>query len=143
MNNTGDIKRFKYIITNLLREERIKVIGRRVSASGYADFMVRGVIIPHPENVQKFLVCIHEIGHIVNNWSYRKMSKHRCEFLTEKWTIRQAKLYQIDTMYPVEYQRYIMAAKRYVVYLCYKENKTIPSYVTEWVGSKPSIKHEF
>ena len=137
-----DLRRHKKIIKALLKKEQIKVIGRRLTDVGTAWIDTREVVIPYITDIGKFLVCIHEIGHIINGWNYGKMSIHRCEFLTEKWTIRQAKRYKIDKKFPKEYRRYIIGAKRYVVHCCVSKGKDIPQYIMKWAKSKPSIEDE-
>lgn len=142
MDNETDIKKLKLIVKTLVKKNDIKIIGRRMTARGEARVPERHIIIPYIHNVHNFLVCIHEIGHIVNGWSYDKMSIHRSEFLTEKWTIQQARKYKLDKKHPKQFQRYVMNAKRYVVNCCREENKPIPYYVMKWVKAKPSIHEE-
>ncbi len=137
----NDLKKFESIVQKLLKKHNIKIIRRSVN-SGAAYVPERKVIIPKITNIHQFLICIHEIGHIINNWSYNKMSKHRCEFLTEKWTLQQARKYKLDKHYPTELEMYSKIAKRYVVNCCHNNHKKIPSYVMNWIKAKPSIHAE-
>ena len=142
MEQEPDIKKFKLIVKNLVKKHNIKIIGRRMTSRGEARVDEREIIIPYIHNVNNFLICIHEIGHVVNGWSYHKMTRHRCEFLTEKWTLQQAKKYKLDVKHPKQYQTYMRNAKRYVVNCCIEEDKPIPYYVMKWVKAKPSIHEE-
>jgi hypothetical protein len=142
MDNEPDIKKFKLIVKKLVKKHNIKITGRRRTARGEARVPERTIIIPYIHNVHNFLICIHEVGHIVNKWSYDKMSIHRSEFLTEKWTIQQARKYKLHTKHPRQYELYVRNAKRYVVNCCRENKKPIPYYVMKWVKAKPSIHEE-
>lgn len=56
----------------------------------------REVCIPKPKNIYRFMVCLHEIGHVV-----KKLRKHQYwqEYVAEKWAIETAKLYGIKSAY--------------------------------------------
>lgn len=136
-----DLRNFKRIVRALLNENEIRVRRRYATSHGQADIHYRQISIPHINSVYNFLVCLHEIGHVKNNWSYNKMTRHRCEFLTEKWTLQQARKYNIHKLYPKDYEKYLLGAKRYVVACCHQDHKPIPSYVLRWINSKPVTSH--
>lgn len=47
--------------------------------------------VPIPDTFEKFMVCLHEIGHGVNNYQSALLGKLRAEYLTEKWALKMAK----------------------------------------------------
>lgn len=138
---TKDLRQFKRIINSLLKENEIRVRRRYTRPHGLANFALRQINIPHINTVYDFLVCLHEIGHIKNNWTYEKITRHRCEYLTEKWALAEARKYNVHKLYPEEYKKYLSGAKKYVIFCCHKNNKRIPSYILRWIDSKPTTSH--
>lgn len=135
-----DVRKYKSIIKGFLKEEQIKITGWRKSNCGRANVTNREVIIPYITDIQKFMVGLHEIGHVVNGWDYAgKMSASRCEFLTEQWTIKQARLHNVHNEHTLEYNKYLIQAKRYVLSCYVTDKKELPQYVFNWLTSKPSL----
>ena len=57
----------------------------------YSD-SYHGLHIPLPETFEKFMVCLHEIGHGARNYQSRIYGMLMAEYLTECWALKVAKM---------------------------------------------------
>ena len=100
---------FKAIINQLLTEHKITVVKWSKSSCGRACVDKRLIKIPKPTNIDRFCVCLHEIGHIVKQATKRKMKLYQSEFLAESYVFEIAEKLQIDV------SSYKERARRYVI----------------------------
>jgi hypothetical protein len=113
-----------------LKFYNIHVIKRSRSACGRA-YESGGVIIPHPTNLEKFCVALHEVGHIRNGF---KGLNYIQEYEAEKFAINEAKKLGLD---PSEYEQ---RAKWYVIMHINRgfrrklQVKNIPQEIKDWCG---------
>jgi len=99
----------KYIL-NELSFYNIKVVEWCDSDSGLAWCVEREVKIPKPTTQNRFMICLHEIFHIVRFSAHKGMKVYEYEFDCEMWAIHKAKTLGIKT------KQYEKAAKGYVAY---------------------------
>jgi Zn-dependent peptidase ImmA (M78 family) len=86
-------KRIRKIVKRLSKKHKIKVVHKFKGESGTAFYKERKVNVPkHLDNYEKALVCLHEIGHIVNG---DKEPAYYDEYLAERFAIRTGKKYGI------------------------------------------------
>ncbi|MFA7708341.1 MAG: hypothetical protein WCX73_05310 [Candidatus Pacearchaeota archaeon] len=100
------MNKYTEIAEKLLKENNITVRSYRKNMSGLAYIETREIIIPHPNGKISFLICLHEIAHILNG---HIKPKFKGEYLAEKWAM--------DTFRELGFrvpQSYIRRAKRYV-----------------------------
>jgi len=96
-------KEFLNIINSLIKENNIEIKRIRKTNSGRAFFKSRQIEIPEPTNIDKFLTCLHEIGHIVNDKSSNPLWKS--EFIATKFANDYCKKYNIKI--PEKSERHI------------------------------------
>lgn len=137
-----DIQKYNKIINNLAKRYKITTVRKRNLTVAEADLGKRVVVIPCIRSARDFIICLHEIGHVANQWGYSKMDRYRCEYLTEQWALKLAKRYKIDLNKPEEFKDYLIDAKRYVITCCQEDNKVIPQYILTWSQAKPSYNYE-
>jgi len=53
-------------LNNLIKQYNIKVVERSKSSCGWARWDTNEIKIPHPTNIDRFGVCLHEISHIID-----------------------------------------------------------------------------
>jgi hypothetical protein len=134
-------------LQKLLKKHNIRVVKWSSTSCGRAWVKERKVKIPHPTNIDRFCVAMHEIGHVVKGASKKNMKLYKSEFIAEMFAIEQAELLGFDcTLYKERARRYIIMniAKGY----CRKLNlETIEQEVKEfcninfkeWEGKKVYI----
>lgn len=93
-------------INSLLKNYKIKVVKRSKSSCGRANSSTHEVIIPHPTDVDRFCVCLHEIKHIIDG---TKGKLYQREYACEKYAIEEAEKLGFDTsMYRERARRYVI-----------------------------------
>lgn len=128
-------------LNKLLKQYKIKVVKWSAGSNGRAWWTKKEVKIPHPTNIDRFCVCMHEIKHIIDGkWG----NLYQREFACEMFAIEQAAELGFDASeYRERARRYIIMniAKGY----CRKLNlsKLEPSIkefcnidFSEWEGKK-------
>lgn len=101
-----DVKKMTQIVDALLKEHGLTVRKHSVGANGRA-FSDKSLIIPYPTNVEKFCVCLHEIGH----HAARAMSGAvwKKEYKAEQYALTIAKQHGFDVSdYEVRAKRYVL-----------------------------------
>ena len=53
--------------------------------------------IPKPKTVNKFIICLHEICHIVKLSEHNRMNVYEYEYDCEMWAMNKAKQFGLDT----------------------------------------------
>lgn len=81
-------------IDNLIAQHKIKVVQYSVSSCGWANWNTREIKIPHPTNVDRFCVGIHEIKHIIDG---NKGNRFQQEFDCDMFALQHAELLGMDT----------------------------------------------
>ena len=89
-----DLKIAEQHLKKLLKHYKIKVYQWSVGPNGKAYYDLKQIKIPHPTDIQRFCVAMHEIGHVVKG----KSSKlYRSEYNAEMFALEQAALFNWDT----------------------------------------------
>ena len=94
-------------LKKLLKQYKIKVIKWSVSSCGRANWVNNTVKIPHPTDLDRFCVCMHEIKHIIDGGSGKLYQR---EYACEKFAIEQAELLGFN-----EIETYRERARRYII----------------------------
>ena len=97
----------KYINAEL-KLNKVKVREWIDEECGLAWVELREIQIPKPTTINKFIICLHEICHIVRSNEHNKMSVYEFEYDCEMWAIKKAKQFGLDT------KEYESRAKGYV-----------------------------
>lgn len=123
------------IVLNYCNIHNINILPQRFStAVGRAWIETNHIKIPYIDSVEDFLVCLHEIGHIVTGKKIdADTPDYIFEYLADKWAIDTAKKHGIIN------KKYEMRAKWYVLsYIADYHNKnegyTIPKRILKFVG---------
>lgn len=58
---------YKRIINDLSHRHSISIVEWRNDDSGWANRRLRAIAIPEPKSINKFITCLHEFGHILND----------------------------------------------------------------------------
>lgn len=70
----------KGYIEGMAKKHKISIIARSVSSSGRAWRKSRSIKIPHPTNVDRFAVCLHEIYHIIGKKTTKSfINEYACD----------------------------------------------------------------
>jgi len=64
---------------------------------GLAWVETREIQIPKPKTVNKFIICLHEICHIVKLSEHNRMNVYEYEYDCEMWSMNKAKQFGLDT----------------------------------------------
>lgn len=96
-------------LQKLLAQHRIKVRKWSASSCGRAWVSKKEVKIPHPTNIDRFCLAMHELGHVIKDASKKKMKLYQSEFIAEMFAIEQAELLGFDC------SDYKERARRYVI----------------------------
>jgi hypothetical protein len=131
------------IIEYLIQKYNINITKKRfVSAIGKANIINRHIRIPVPHNPLKFLVSLHEIGHVVMGFGSKL---YITEYKAEMFAINTALEYGLDKHYVEQYEK---MAKGYVLRAISKGynhglklNKLNPKIIS-WLGYNDFHKWE-
>lgn len=93
-------------LKSLLKNYKIKVHAWSATPCGWAKINSKSIKIPHPTNVERFCVGMHEIAHIINGKSGKLYER---EYACEMFAIKQAELLSFDV------SQYRERARRYVI----------------------------
>lgn len=85
-------------LKSLLKKYKIKVEQWSKSSGGWAMARAKKVKIPHPTDVDRFCVCMHEIHHILNCGGGTKLNRFQEEFDADYFAMEQATLLGFDTI---------------------------------------------
>ena len=110
--NSSRMKKTEYrnIIDHLLLEHKITVKRFRSSNSGRANLKGRFVEIPDPVSIQRFVTCLHEIGHIQRDKSSYPVWK--CEHRAIQYAERYCRDHCIDIPEKViQHNKFYLKAK--------------------------------
>jgi hypothetical protein len=123
----------KYIATQLNFHD-IKVIEWNKSDCGIAFVENRTIKIPEPTTINRFLICLHEISHIIRSPFHTSMRVYEYEYDCEMYAIQQALELGLDI------EDYEHRAKGYVMYcVCRAFNRGLnldkANYeILDWLG---------
>jgi hypothetical protein len=139
--------KFEQHINQLLSFYGIRVKKWSKSSCGRAWDCNKTVIIPKPTDIDRFCVCLHEIGHIVNPCKSNKNFEK--EYAAEMFAINQCRIAGYDC------SDYKERARRYIIMNISKAHarklnlKTIPDEIkqfcninfSEWEGRKVFVRN--
>jgi len=124
----------KNYINEELRFYDIEVKKWRKNDSGLAYLEQRMVEIPEPTTLNRFLICLHEIFHIVRYEIHKSMKVYEYEYDCEMCVIKKAKKLGFDT------KDYEHRAKGYITYCfakAFNRNLNLNKAnreITDWLG---------
>jgi hypothetical protein len=127
-------------LNKLIKQYNIKVVQRSKSSCGWAMWETNEIKIPHPTDIDRFGVCLHEIKHIIDG---NKGKRYQQEFWCDLYALNTLKEFKYDT---TEWEirmrwhvlsRVAMATNRGVKIV----DKEITEYYkdvdfTKWIGKK-------
>jgi len=123
------------IVWRYAKRYKVSILNDRFTTSvGRAWVDSKEIKIPVIDSIEDFLVCLHEIGHIVTGQKIDDSSPdYMFEYLADKWAIDTAKKHGIYNF------KYEMRAKWYVLqFIAEYHNKNndyiIPNKVLKFVG---------
>jgi hypothetical protein len=123
------------IVCRYAKRYNINILNDRFTTSvGRAWIESREIKIPVIDSVEDFLVCLHEVGHIVTGQKIDSTTPdYMFEYLADKWAIDTAMKHGIYNF------KYEMRAKWYVLsfiadYHNKNEEYSIPNKVLKFVG---------
>jgi len=134
---------YKGIIQKEAKRRKIKVLRwhKPGSVPTYeAYFESRSIRVPDPIDDHHFLICLHEIGHLVTgerNYSYLM------EYNAEQWAINRAKeRYNIvDELYIVDAKEYVIRCMIADIVVRGLKINQIKQKVLDWIGiSKKEVQ---
>jgi hypothetical protein len=94
-------------LKRLLKQYKIEVVKWSRTSCGRAYWNDKQVKIPHPTDLDRFCVGIHEIKHVIDGY-FGKL--YQREYACEKFAIQQAELLGFDDI-----ETYQERARRYII----------------------------
>lgn len=119
LNNDETI--YREILNNYLKTYNVTVEKWLKSLNGTSESDFESTVkIPYPKTAYKFLIGLHEIGHIVHG---RSRHSYLTEYRAERFAIT------IGEAYNIKCKKYVEDAKHYVFkHLIYELNNNLLSY---------------
>lgn len=124
-------KKLQVELNKLLKDYKITVRKWSKKNEGLAYIETREVEIPKVKSVVSFMICLHELIHIIYDLDYKR-SRLTCEFKVELLTIAWAKKYNLHKDHTFEFQHYINHTIKHLAMYCNEENK-FPKYIINWM----------
>jgi len=112
----------------------IEVIQWNVGDCGIAFIETRQVKIPDPTTINRFLICLHEIGHIARASVHKTMKVYEYEYDCEMYAIQRALKLNLDI------EDYEHRARGYITYcFCKAFNRNLNldkanTEIIDWLG---------
>jgi hypothetical protein len=129
-------------ISKLCEEHDIAYTMLPKMQGGLAYVEKREIVIPMPVTPYLFMVCLHEIGHVVLNASYKAMTVLEAEYAAETWALRKGLDFELDLDDLLTYRE---QAKRYLRYVLFRQARLkaykpekVPKEYAEFAEVNPS-----
>ena len=128
--------KYKDIIRKEVKKRGIKVLRwhKPGSVGTYeAYFDSRSVRVPEPQDDYHFLICLHEIGHLVTG---ERMYSYLMEYNAEQWAMKRGKeVYGVvDSIYEVDAKEYVVRCIVADIVARGLKVHQIKQKVLDWIG---------
>ena len=128
--------KYKDIIKKEVKKRGIRVLRwhKPGSVGTYeAYFDSRSVRVPEPQDDYHFLICLHEIGHLVTG---ERMYSYLMEYNAEQWAMKRGKeVYGVvDSIYEVDAKEYVVRCLVADIVARGLKVHQIKQKVLDWIG---------
>lgn len=105
----------------------------------WADPEDRVILIPNPKTAYRFLICLHEIGHVLRGF---RNTAYMEEFVAEEWAIKTASKFGVkSTKYEKAAAHLLLAYIKSDIYRGKTSKKRISKKVKKFI-QKRNIRYE-